>query len=252
MSEIVATIQARMGSSRLPGKTLRLIDGKPMLWYQIQRLRQSRLIDRIVVATSVDPADTVICDACDEWGVEWFRGSEDDVLGRVVSCLRAHEVDLHVEFQGDNPVPDAHIVDSFIGYFLKHEGRIDYLTNALKTTYPPGAEVSVYRAKSLYKAETMVERPELREHVGLHIYQKPDVFRIENLEAPAWLTYPDVHLEVDTDEDFTLVSAVISHFWETNPGFSLGEALQFVHSEGLQALNEDVPRRWMAFRQDND
>jgi len=251
MTHITATIQARMGSSRLPGKTLKPILGRPLLWYQVQRLKQSRLIDRIVVATSVDPGDDVIVEACSEWGVDVFRGSEDDVLQRVVDCLKANEVDVHVECQGDNPIPDPHLVDAFIGYFLKNRDRLDYVTNALKTTYPPGAEVSVYKAETLIRAETMVEDVALREHVGIHIYQKPDQFRIENLEAPAWLTWPDIHFEVDTDEDFALISGVIEHFWEENPGFSLGQAIQFVQSSGLDELNADVPRRWKAFRTDD-
>jgi len=252
MTHITATIQARMGSSRLPGKTLKHIMGRPMLWYQIQRLRQSRLIDRIVVATSTDPGDDPIVEACTEWDVAVFRGSEDDVLDRVISCLKAFDVDVHVECQGDNPIPDPHLVDAFIGYFLKHRDRLDYVTNALKTTYPPGAEVSVYQASTLMKAETMLENAALREHVGIHIYQKPDVFRIENLEAPAWLTWPDIHFEVDTDEDFDLLTRVITHFWESNPGFSLGQAIDFVRSSGLDELNADVPRRWKAFRKDDE
>jgi spore coat polysaccharide biosynthesis protein SpsF len=251
LKKVDATIQARRASSRLSGKVLKAIVGKPMLELQIERIRQSRLIDRVIIATTDQPQDDAIHDLADRLGCPCFRGSEDDVLGRVVGALIAHDVDVHVEFQGDNPMPDALLVDAIIGYYLKHAGEYDYVTNALKTTYPPGAEVAVYAAAVLIDAERRAGTTPLREHVGMHIYQQPERYRVQNLEAPAWLRRPDLHLEVDTEEDFALVSAVFEHFYPTNPGFSLSQVIEFTdgHAE-LAARTRGIERRWKRFRQD--
>lgn len=241
-----------MGSSRLPGKTLMPIMGKPMLAYQIERIRQSLLIDRVIIATSSSSIDDVIEQLAFDLDVLCFRGSEDDVLDRVVGALRKYNVQLHVEFQGDNPIPDPLIIDSIIGYYLKHEGSYDYVTNALRTTYPPGAEVSVYAAEVLYRAEQEVQNAQLREHVGIHIYQQPDKFNIKNIEAPSWLHAPTLHLEVDTEKDFEVISRIIQHFYSDNPSFSLQQVIEYMRSSGLHQTNSDVVRRWKAFRQDNE
>lgn len=223
-----------------------------MLELQIARIRQSRLIDRVIVATTDRPQDDAIEELARRLDCFCFRGSEEDVLGRVAGALVTHEVDIHVEFQGDNPMPDPLLVDSIIGYYLKHAAACDYVTNALKTTYPPGAEVSVYPAAVLIDAERRAGSTSLREHVGLHIYQHPERYRIRSLEAPAWLYRPDLHLEVDTEEDFDLVSAVFEHFYPENPGFSLAQVIAFVEKNPeLAERNRGIERRWKRFRQDD-
>ncbi|HXQ20581.1 MAG TPA: glycosyltransferase family protein [Candidatus Acidoferrales bacterium] len=246
---IDATIQARTASTRLPGKVLKPILGKPMLALQVERIRQSRLIDRIILATTDRPHDDALEALARQLGIECFRGSEDDVLGRVVAALQHFGVELHVEFQGDNPMPDALLIDAIIGFYLKHVGEYDYVTNALKTTYPPGAEVSVYPARALIEAERHATDARLREHVGIHIYQHPERFRIHNIEAPPWLACPELHIEVDTEEDFKVVTAIFEHFYPHNPGFSLTQVIEFAHAQGLIALNRDVERRWRKFRE---
>jgi spore coat polysaccharide biosynthesis protein SpsF len=247
---ITATIQARVASTRLPGKVLKPILGRPMLARQIERIQQSRLIDSVIVATSTAPENDPLERLAREAGAGCFRGSEDDVLGRVVGALKADDTELHVEFQGDNPMPDAVLVDAVIGFYLKHAGEYDYVTNALTTTFPPGAEVYVYPARVLIDAERHATDARLREHVGPHIYQHPERYRIRNLEAPPWLHYPDLHLEVDTDEDFHVVNAIYEHLYPKSPGFSLQQAIEFAVESGLAARNQGVERRWRAFRAD--
>jgi spore coat polysaccharide biosynthesis protein SpsF len=249
---IGASIQARMRSSRLPGKVLKPILGRPMLALQIERIQRSLLIDQIVVATSDRVEDDVIERLSEDLGVACFRGSEEDVLGRVLGALKAFRIDLHVEFMGDNPIPDSLLIDSIIGYYLKNADSCDYVTNALTTTYPPGAEVFVYKTETLDDAESRATDQGLREHVGLHIYQHPERYRICNLEAPPWFRFPDIHLEVDTQEDFEVVTAVYENLYPQNPGFGLGEVLNFMkaHPE-LIDHNLQVERRWKSFRQDS-
>jgi spore coat polysaccharide biosynthesis protein SpsF len=249
--KITATIQARMGSTRLPGKVLKPIVGKPMLALQIERIQQSRLIDEIVVATTTEPQDDAIVALAQDLGVRFFRGSENDVVSRVVEALKAFEASIHVEFMGDNPIPDALLVDAFIGYYLKHADKYDYVSNALTTTYPPGAEVFIYPAAILYDAESKITEPALREHVGIHIYRYPKRYRLCNLEAPAWHRYPDMHLEVDTQKDFDVITAIFEHFYPHNRGFNLSQVIDFMKANPqLLAANKQVERRWKVYRQD--
>lgn len=247
--KIGATIQARMGSSRLPGKVLKPILGKPMLELQWERIRQSRLIDEVIVATSAQRQDDPIAQWAKRLGLPCFRGSENDVLSRVAGALRSHPMDLHVEFLGDSPLPDPLIVDAFIGYFLKHSQSLDLVTNALKTTYPPGAEVTVYRPQTLLDAADRAGNTPLREHVSCHITSQPERYRLCNLEAPPQFHYPDLYLEVDSAEDFEVISAIYEHFYAGRPGFGLGEIIRFMaeHPE-LAARNRHVERRWKVFR----
>lgn len=251
--KIGATIQARMRSSRLPGKVLEPILGRPMLALQIERIQRSLLIDQVVVATSVRTEDDAIERLTEELGVACFRGSEEDVMGRVLGALKAFEIDLNVEFMGDNPIPDPLLVDSIIGFYLKHADECDYVTNALKTTYPPGVEVFVYRTETLIDAESRATDQSLREHVGPNIYLHPERYRICNIEAPPWFHYPGIHLEVDTQEDFEVVTAVYENLYPKNPGFGLGHVLDFMngHPE-LISHNLHVERRWKSFRRDSE
>ena len=249
--KITATIQARMGSTRLPGKVMKLIVGKPMLALQIERIRRSMLIDEIVVATSVNSRDDPIERLAEEVGVSCFRGSEEDVLSRVVDALRTFQADVHVELTGDNPLPDPMLIDSIIGYYLKNADRYDLVTNSLTTTYPPGQEVYVYRPEVLFEAESRVTDSALREHVSIHIYQHHEQYRICNLEAPTEFHRPDLYLEVDTQEDFEVVSAIYEHFYSRNPAFSLAQVIDFMDSHPeLASRNSNIERRWTSFRRD--
>lgn len=247
---IDATIQARMGASRLPGKMLLPVAGRPLLERIVERIRQSRLIDRVVLATTDATGDDELASLAARLGIDCFRGSEDDVLGRVAGALKAFDMDVHVEFQGDNALPDPLLIDAMVGLFLKRRDEVDYLTNALTTTFPPGSEVAVYAARTLLAAERECEPGRPREHVGPHIYQRPQRFRILNIEAPPALHAPDFHFEVDTAEDYDVVCRLYEHFLPGNPGFSLAQAIDHAHASGICDLNKDVPRRWAAFRKD--
>jgi spore coat polysaccharide biosynthesis protein SpsF len=227
------------------------ICGKPMLELLVERLKLSRLIDEIVIATTDHRQDTPIVELAERLKIGCFRGSEDDVLGRVVGALKEFKVGIHAEFQGDNVMPDPMLIDSVIGYYLKHSDQCDYVTNGLKTTYPPGQEVAVYASSVLVEAERDWQRKLSREHVGIHIYRRPDKFRVMNIEAPPWHHRPDYHLEVDTQEDFEVVRKVFEHFHPNHPGFSLSEIILFLEQSRVFETNRDVGRRWYQFREDS-
>jgi spore coat polysaccharide biosynthesis protein SpsF len=247
-----ATIQARLGSSRLPGKVLKPILGRPLLEYQIERIRRSKIIKRVIIATTTSSQDDAIVELAQRIGCDCSRGSENDVVGRVLRALDEFKIEVNAEFQGDNSVPDPDVIDHVIGYYLEHSDEFDYVTNALKTTYPPGLEVSVYPRSVLADAASRIVDPALREYVGIHIYQHPEWHRIKNLEAPPEFRRPNLHLEVDTQEDFELVSAIYEHFMPTKPEFSLADVIAFTDANpDLARRNIHVERRWKKFRNDD-
>jgi spore coat polysaccharide biosynthesis protein SpsF len=248
---ITASIQARMGSSRLPGKVLKEICGKPMLLWLVERLRQSRLLDDVIVATSIEKQDDIIEQFCIQHKITCFRGSEEDVLNRIASLIRLHNVDIHVECYGDSPLIDPQIVDEFVGYYLKNRDTIDYASNAIKTSYPPGQEVVVYSGKILDELEKKLpDNDPLREHVGYNITRFQDDYRIASLEAPAHFFQPNVYLEVDTLEDFDVMSKIIKYFYDRGIEIaSLAQILEFLEKYPEIALhNAKVTRRWKALR----
>lgn len=248
---ITASIQARFGSSRLPGKVLKEICGKPMLQWQVERLQRSSLIDNVLVATTTKSADDAIEDLCNNLGVGCYRGSEDDVLGRVAGLVHDFGVDLHVECYGDSPLVDPQIVDEFIGNFLKHSKSYDYLSSALQTTYPPGLEVTVYPGSVLLEANASLSKNDpLREHVGYNIARFPEKYRLRSVSAPAWFNYPDTYLEVDTVEDLEVVRAVFEYFMNKGQDhFTLSQILDMVQKyPEVVKRNAGIERRWKALR----
>ena len=249
--KITATIQARMGSTRLPEKVLLPILGKPMLAHQVERIQKSMLIDEVIIATSTNSRDDAIEDLANRLGVLCFRGSEDRVLDRVISALKHFQVDINTDFCGDCPLPDHTIIDSVIGFYLKHQGRYDFVGTGLKTTFPPGQDVFVYPSRVLYDVIHHIDRPEDYEHVAVNIRSRSEIYRTFNIEAPPWYRYPDLLLEVDTAEDFKLVTAIFEALYPTNPHFLLSDIVRFLGAKPeLASSNQHVARRWKAFRQE--
>ncbi|MBF0244136.1 MAG: glycosyltransferase family protein [Planctomycetes bacterium] len=248
---IVATVQARMSSERLPGKVLIPINGRCILERQLERIKRSRLIDEVVVATTTNPADGAIVELCNKMGVKIFRGSEEDVLGRIAATLKAFAVELHVEMIGDSPFSDPHIIDEVIGYYLKHQGELDYVSNGTKLTYPSGMEVNVYPARVLLEVESQIAREDpLREHVDVHLNKNPCLRKV-CLEAPERYRRQGIFLEVDTEKDFEMVSRLFKHFDDAGKAhFSLAQILDVLDAyPEIIAINQKEERRWWQFKE---
>ena len=223
-----------------------------MLLWQIERIKRSRLVDRVVVGTSVSSKDDEIARFCDDHKIDCFRGSEDDVLKRISTLLKSYAVDLHVECYGDSPLIDPQIIDEFIGYYLKHFDDADYFSSALETTYPPGLEVTLYDAKVLLQVDEMVSITDpMREHVGYNVTRFPKKFRTYSFKAPPWLYYPNTFLEVDTPEDLDVVRNVVSYFVSLGKDhFSLVEILNLLlENKALFEGNTHIERRWRTLRE---
>ena len=249
---ITASIQARMGSTRLPGKVLKSINDKPMLLWQIDRIKRSRLIDNIIVATSNSELDNKIVELCIDNEIQYFRGSENDVLARVANLLEINNVDIHVECYGDSPLIDPQLIDESIGIYFKYKDQADYFSSSIKTTFPPGLEFSIYDASILVDVNRRISADDpLREHVGFNITRFED-YKIFSIEAPPSLQKPELYLEVDTKEDFELINIVINHFISINKlNFSAYDLVEFFEKNPeLSLINNKVERRWKKLRND--
>ena len=252
---IGACIQARMNSERLPGKVLVNIEGKPMLQWQIERLKKSKLINNIYVATTTSIKDDPIEILCKKLGVKVYRGSENNVLKRVCELLRKFNVDIHVECFGDSPMVDPQLIDKFLDYFLKHHKDIDFLSSSLESSYPAGLEVSIYKSEVLFEVDkSLKENDSFREHVGFNITRKPNIYRLFSLVAPEDLRRPDIYLEVDTKKDLYFIKKIFQHFSKKkkNKFFGTKEIIDFLNrNPHLIKINQQEERRWKILRERN-
>lgn len=247
---VIATVQVRMGSSRLPGKAMRDIAGKPLLGHLLDRLALATRLDGIVVATSVRADNDVIETYCGSRGLACFRGDEDDVLGRMVGALRSQDAAIGVEVFGDCPLIDPAIVDQLVDLFVQSDGAFDFVGNDLTTTWPPGMEVEVFSVAALADAERRCGDPATREHGTLFIRQNPNLYRLRNVEAPPAFRRPELELEVDTPEDLAVMEAVLRHFSDRRD-VGLAELIRFMDRHpDIASINRDVARRWKEFRGD--
>lgn len=242
-----------MGSTRLPSKALKIISGKSILEWQILRLKRSLLIDEIVVATTTKSRDNILEKEAHRLGVSCYRGSENDVLTRVCDAMQSSNADIHLEFYGDSPFVDPYLIDQTIGYLLKNYDKVDYVSTALKTTYPPGLEVTAYKSFCLENAQNATDKNDpLREHTAPNIHKIKE-FKIVNLEAPPALHYPEFYFEIDTEEDFKMLSSLITLVVDQyGEAFTMQNLIELakVKPEIIQ-LNSAVHRRWKEFRKNS-
>lgn len=237
---VVLFIQARMGSTRLPGKHLKLVLGRPVLSYLVERIRRTQLVDEIVLATTTNPLDDLLVDFCKTERLAYFRGSEDDVLGRFLQASKAFKADIIVRISGDCPLIDPAVVDSVIYYFLRND--YDYAANTLNRTYPRGMDTEVFSRHSFERVAKDAKEPEEREHVTPYYYQHPDIFRLGSVEK----IHNDSHHRwtVDTEEDLALIRTVLEEVYPKNPNATLEDLLAFFkeHPEWLE-INAHVKQK---------
>ena len=225
---ILAIIQARMSSSRLPGKVLRPLTGSPMILRQIERLRRARGIDSLVVATSDDRSDDDLADVLAAAGVALFRGPLDDVLARYVGALDAFGPAEHVvRLTGDCPLADWTVIDAVIARHL--ETGADYTADTWgRRTFPKGLDADVVKSAVLRQAHAEATAPFDREHVLPFVYGRPDRYRLQGLTQEA--DEGEVRWTVDLPDDYAFVSAVYDALYPVDPAFSSDDVRRLVRS----------------------
>ncbi len=235
-----AIVAGRMGSSRMPGKTMADLAGKPSLLHIIERLRQVPSIDGIAVATTTEPVDDVIAKCGSMAGVPVYRGSADDVLGRVLEAASFVDAATVVRITGDCPMTDPAIVEHVIAEYRLHGP--DYASNCLNGyKYPIGIAVEVFSRGLLELIAAEAVSPADREHVTLFIYEHPERFRLLGIEPSERHRRPELRLTLDTPEDYRLISAIYDALYDGDPCFGLDAVLDYLESHPeLATLNSHV------------
>jgi len=237
-----AIIEARMTSTRLPGKILLPILGKPMLELLIERLQQARQVDQIVVATTTNSTDDCVEELTRRLNVGCFRGSEDDVLERVLQAAHVFDTDLIIEITGDCPLMDSGVVDHIIETYLKNS--YDYVGNCLDRTYPRGLDVQVFSTRVLERVAQLTDDPVDHEHVSIYIYEHPQTFSIYNVSSGLPEKFREIRLTVDTREDFELIRTIYESLYPKNPHFTLMDILAFLDERrDLLELNKNIQQK---------
>ena len=220
---VAAITQARIGSSRLPGKVLLPILGRSLLEYHVERVARAKLVDKVVVATTTRPADDAIEAACAKLDVSVFRGSEDDVLARYAGAAAAHNADVVVRVTSDCPLIDPEIIDRTVAEFLRRAPDIDYVSNRLVTTFPRGLDTEVLSRAALDAAAADATDPDDREHVTLFVWRQPQRFRLANVANAVDLSHH--RWTVDEPADLELMKRIITDVYPRNPNFGLQDCL---------------------------
>jgi len=240
--KVVATIEGRMTSTRLPGKILMPLSGKPVMQHMIERHRRSSYTDEVVVATTTNAADDSVVALCEELGCAYFRGSEDDVLGRVVEAGEAHGAQILVQGMADSPLVDWRLIDQCVK-LLEKEGA-DCASNEFVETFPVGFDVRAYNFATLRRAAAEDSAPAYREHAGYSIRSQPEKFKLANWEAEGEMRWPDLRLTLDTEADYRLIGAVYDALYPENPDFSAQDVVVFLKKRpDLVALNASVEQK---------
>ena len=240
---VVAIVQARMGSTRLPGKILKEVLGKSLFEHQIDRLKQSVLLDSIVIATTQNKNDDVIIEKAWHLNLPTSRGSEEDVLDRYYQAANDYKADHIVRITADCPLIDPEIIDNTISYYIDNLDKYDYVSNSLERTFPRGMDVEVFSASVLSEVHTLAKNENEREHVTLFIYNNPEQYRLGNLRNKEG-DFSDLRLTVDTQEDFDLIKKIIEEMYSKNPRYRLNDIITLLkqHPEWL-SINKHIKQK---------
>ena len=247
--KINAIVEARMGSTRLPGKTMLSIVGNPSIELLIERLRLAHKIDTIILATTTNSEDDVIESFCKKNQVICFRGSSSDVLGRVYHAAKQYKTDVVVEVTGDCPLLDPWLIDKCIDMFLKSD--YDYLSNFIEQSYPPGIDVQIFSFRVLEEINKLAKSEKFREHVTLYILKHPEKYKMHNVTAPPEVCYPNWHIELDEQRDYELIKRIYESLYFDNSRFTTMDIINLLKANpDWLKINADVNREWEKVREE--
>jgi spore coat polysaccharide biosynthesis protein SpsF (cytidylyltransferase family) len=221
---VLAILQARVSSTRLPGKVLKSILGKPMIVRQIERETLVASIDKLVVATSTDPSDDILVKVLEQHNISVFRGSLDNVLDRCYKVASLYKPDHIVRITGDCPLADSDVVDRVILEHIEYDA--DYTTNCLPPSWPDGLDVEVMKMNTLKTIWEESELPSELEHVTPFIRKHPDRFKIHNVESDIDLSR--LRWTVDEEEDFEYVTNIYENLYPMNKNFKIKDILGYL------------------------
>lgn len=239
----VAIIQARMGSTRLPGKVLADVNGRPLLARMLDRLSRSARVNEVAVATTVLPEDVAVAELCAARGVRCVRGDPADVLDRYHQAAQETRAELIVRLTGDCPLIDPQLVDLCVRAYLEAEPPVDLVVNRLpwERSYPIGLDTEVFGLAALEAAWAEAREPHQREHVVPFLYENPDRFSLIHLEADG--DYGKYRWTVDEPVDLEVVRRIFAAF-DGRDDFGWRDVLDLVRREPeLARMNEAVEHK---------
>jgi spore coat polysaccharide biosynthesis protein SpsF len=238
--KVVCIIQARMASSRLPGKILKGLGHQPVLAWMVNRARRAKLVDDVVIATTTDPDDDAVATFGEQNGVPFYRGSMHDVLDRYYQAAKLQSADVIVRLTGDCPFIDSHMLDENIHTFLESDPPLDFAANRLPMdrTVPIGLDTEICTFLALETAWKETKEPHHREHVMPYFYEHPERFNILHIKHKP--DYGHLRWTVDTPEDLEFLQKIAAHF-SGRDDFNWLDVLEYVeaHPE-LSAINAQV------------
>lgn len=238
---IVAAVQVRMGSTRLPRKALAEVMGRPMLWHIVNRLSFAQQVNQVVIATSNEPTDAPIRAFAQQHGIPHFAGSELDLIDRLYCTARHFGAHALVRITGDCPLVDPGVVDEVVASYLAHSEDVDYVTNTLPATYPDGLDTEVYPVITLERLWREVEDPFWREWFPSYLWEHQDAFRTLNVSYPVDLS--PLRWTVDYEEDLTFVREVYRRLYHEGQVFGMGDVLALMEAEPeLAGINAKYAR----------
>ncbi len=237
----IIIVQARMGSTRLPGKILKKVMGRPLLEYQIERLKKIKEVSDVVIATTTNQGDDPIVRLCRKLSCSYFRGSEDDVLLRYYDAAIEFGAKYIVRINADCPLIDPKVVETVIKYFHANSEKYDYVSNILEQSYPIGLHTEIFSMNALQKANANANDPIEREHVTPYIYRNPDLFRLGSVILDVDLSY--YRWTVDYPEDFDLVEKIIEGIYPIKVDFDMYDIINYLRSNSyLMTINNKITK----------
>lgn len=241
--KVVAIMQARIASTRLPGKVLADIEGEPMLAREINRALRAELVDELVVATTNESEDDLIAEFCSDRGYAYYRGSSLDVLDRFYEAAKLHQAEIAVRLTGDCPLIDPSLIDQTVAAFRAADPPVDFATNRLpyEKTFPVGTDTEVCAFAALEQTWVEATLPHHREHVMPYLYEEPTRFR--TLLVRSEQDFSQYRWTVDTEEDLDVIRRIFGHFGGRDD-FSWTEVLDLYESQPqLMSLNAEVKHK---------
>lgn len=234
----IVIIQARFGSTRLPGKVLKPLGNVDVLTYDVERCKQIKGISEVIVATSTLPQDDAIAQWCEKHGVKYFRGSEEDVLDRYVQCAKQYEPDYVMRVTSDCPFVDYEMASEMVELMKKAQKDIVLLEGEL----PRGLAVEIISFEALLKIHEIGKESRHREHVTYYAYEFPEQFDAVTYIVPSNRIAPELRITLDTEEDYALIRAVAEHF--QNPLVSSADVIQYLkETPEVAKLNAHIKQK---------
>jgi len=241
VSKVVLIIQARTGSTRLPGKVMSDISGKPMLWHLIDRVKKCRNVDLVALATTTRREDQILKELAEKSGAKTYCGSEEDVLDRYYQAAKLNGADVVVRITADCPLIDPHLIDRMVRYFEDNRDKLDYVGMGSPNHYPDGLDTEVFSFKALERAWKEAKLKSEREHVTPYIWKNEKLFRIgavaldKDLSQHRWT--------VDEDRDLRFVREIYKHLYKEGRLFATEEILDLLSKKPeLLEINRGIQR----------